>query len=626
MIGIAVLRVICCFLLGIVASLPAAAAQAAGDLLPRPAALERDVQFWIRVYSEISTNEGFLHDDRNLGVVYRKLTFEPGVTARARRDAVDRERNRIKAMLRRLAAGAADLSADEQRIAQAFGSEASPRRFATAVDAVRFQLGQADRFRAGVERSGTWETHIARTFAAMGLPPELAALPHVESSFNPGAWSKVGAAGLWQFMPATGRRYLRIDDAVDERMDPFRATEAAAQLLDYNYRLLGSWPLALTAYNHGAAGMRRARDAMGTSDITTIVRGYSSRSFGFASRNFYVSFLAALEIDRDPARYFSGVHRRAPMQFTEVELPAYVPLASLARAVGVGERELLRLNPALLPPVADGQRHVPAGYRLRLPTGAGNWTAATLSASLGPGQQHPRQRSGGTVKVAAGDTLSGIARRHGVTVQALARLNGLDVAGVLRQGRTLQLPAPAAPPAPVASASRPAPEPVTAAQEKADGPALAPVVEASAGGDPTDYAVAADGTIRVAAGETLGHVADWLGTSAARLRALNAIRPGRGIAMGQVLKLDFAAVAPAQFEARRVAWHQQLQAGFFAAHRIVGTHTYVTRPGDSLWQVMQRNEGVPSWLLQQYNPEVDFTSLRAGVSLVIPRVQALSVA
>ena len=156
-------------------------------------------------------------------------------------------------MLERLAAGASDLTEDEQAVADAFGAEASPARFRQAHDGVRFQLGQADRFREGLLRSGTWEGHIAEVFAERGLPPELAALPHVESSFDPTAYSKVGAAGLWQFMPATGRRYLRIDDAVDERLDPFRATEAAAQLLDFNYRFLGSWPLALTAYNHGAA-------------------------------------------------------------------------------------------------------------------------------------------------------------------------------------------------------------------------------------------------------------------------------------------------------------------------------------------------------------------------------------
>ncbi len=93
---------------------------------------------------------------------------------------------------------------------------------------MRFQLGQADRFREGLVRSGAWREHIADTFEKAGLPRELASLPHVESSFNTYAYSKVGAAGMWQFMRSTGRRFLRIDAVVDERLDPYSFTEAAA--------------------------------------------------------------------------------------------------------------------------------------------------------------------------------------------------------------------------------------------------------------------------------------------------------------------------------------------------------------------------------------------------------------
>ena len=96
---------------------------------------------------------------------------------------------------------------------------------------------------------------------------------------------------------------------VDERLDPYRASEAAARFLEQNYIVLGTWPLALTAYNHGPGGMRRAQEQFGTSDITTIVRKYNSRSFGFASRNFYVAFLAALEIDSNPEKFFGPIRR-----------------------------------------------------------------------------------------------------------------------------------------------------------------------------------------------------------------------------------------------------------------------------------------------------------------------------
>src|SRR5690606_24538689 len=120
-----------------------------------------------------------------------------------------------------------------------------------------------------------------------------------------------------------------------------------------------------------AAGMRRARDAMGTTDIATIVRNYSSKSFGFASRNFYVSFLAALTIDREPEKYFPGVKRRPEMTFSEVEMPSFMTAATLQKALKIERSDLVALNPALLPAVWEGRQYVPKGYRLRLPSEMG---------------------------------------------------------------------------------------------------------------------------------------------------------------------------------------------------------------------------------------------------------------
>ena len=136
---------------------------------------------------------------------------------------------------------------------------------AAAAERIRFQRGLAERFRDGLVRAGQWEPlHPRGDARTRALPQELAALPHVESSFNPSAYSHAGAAGLWQFMPGTGKQYLRIDRAVDERYDPWKSSEAAAKLLGANYRVTGAWPLAITAYNHGAGGMMRAVKQLGT--------------------------------------------------------------------------------------------------------------------------------------------------------------------------------------------------------------------------------------------------------------------------------------------------------------------------------------------------------------------------
>ena len=367
---------------------PALSATSTGSL-PRYAELQRDVDFWIRIYSGVPTSRGLLHDPVDLSIVYGEAEIPPGQPGSPeRRAAIEAARERWRSALRQAAdaleAGAGSSSDDVRRalgVWSAQGATPAPAALREAAGRVRFQLGQSDRFRAGLERSGAWRPHIARTLAAAGLPAELIALPHVESSFDPFAGSKVGAAGLWQFMPGTGKLYLRVDAAVDERYDPFRATEGAVQLLANNFRLLGSWPLALTAYNHGAAGMRRARDTMGTDDFAVIARRYRGSAFGFASRNFYPSFLAALTIDQDPGRWFPGVVRAPEAEYTEIELPRIAWMVDLQRTVGLPMTQLRELNPALREAAWRGERPLPAGYRLRLPAQTA-WTATTLAAEL----------------------------------------------------------------------------------------------------------------------------------------------------------------------------------------------------------------------------------------------------
>ena len=367
---------------------PALSATSTGSL-PRYAELQRDVDFWIRIYSGVPTSRGLLHDPVDLSIVYGEAEIPPGQPGSPeRRAAIEAARERWRSALRQAAdaleAGAGSSSDDVRRalgVWSAQGATPTPAALREAAGRVRFQLGQSDRFRVGLERSGAWRPHIARTLAAAGLPAELIALPHVESSFDPFAGSKVGAAGLWQFMPGTGKLYLRVDAAVDERYDPFRATEGAVQLLANNFRLLGSWPLALTAYNHGAAGMRRARDTMGTDDFAVIARRYRGSAFGFASRNFYPSFLAALTIDQDPGRWFPGVVRAPEAEYTEIELPRIAWMVDLQRTVGLPMTQLRELNPALREAAWRGERPLPAGYRLRLPAQTA-WTATTLAAEL----------------------------------------------------------------------------------------------------------------------------------------------------------------------------------------------------------------------------------------------------
>jgi len=668
----------------VVLLMPLAIAQApaADPQLPYPAQLQRDVDFWVRVYTRIDTDSGYLHDQYNLSVVYDTLHFAPNSSPRARQRIVNQARDHYVAELERIAAGQEPLSPEDERIKALWGTEATPARLREATDDIRFQLGQANRFKAGLIRSGTWQKDIAQALKDEGLPPELAALPLVESSYNPSAYSKVGAAGLWQFMRSTGRRFMRIDRTVDDRMDPFQATEAAAQLLAYNHRILGTWPLALTAYNHGVAGMRRAVDTLGTTDIVTIVRTYQSRTFGFASRNFYVSFLAALKIERDPEKYFGPIVPMREAKFREVRMPAYVDVRSLERALSLDSETLRELNPALRPAVWRGRLAVPRGYDLRLPAEGPTLTTAMLAKRLGsqallasaarrsrpqtaparlvaalvqpanasgvtPGAAAaPAANAGAAIPVVAtapanagsatrvtfaassptattlpdstpeGDALPQVASSFGMPKQRLLDFNGLEGSSASSQ--------PSADDS-AAAADNDTAQPVSAAQADALGPALGPADGSSQSADPTDYSVGPNDTIRVAAAETLGHYADWLGIRAQDLRRINHLRFGRPVMVGHRIRLDFRRVPPGEFEARRHNYHQALEASYFAAHRIVGTQQYLAQRGDSLWTLTRHFSQLPLWLLRQYNPDTDFANLRPGTQLVVPRIEDVSV-
>jgi len=707
---------------------------AADATFPRPAGLEPDIRFWTRIYSEVDTDGGLIHDSRDLRVVYEQIDFPPDLRQRTRERRIEKRKKEITAALRKLARGRrSDLSSHEQHVLSLFPEGVSNKTLSRAARQVRFQLGQANKFRSGIIRSGEWRDHIRETLREMGLPSGLAALPHVESSFTPSAYSRVGAAGLWQFTRSSGRRYMRVDHVVDERLDPFSATRAAGQLLQANKRLTGTWPLAITAYNHGAAGMRRASRKLGTRDIETIVRKYKSRTFGFASRNFYVEFLAARDVETRAEALFGKLELNRPIEYSTVELPFYGRASELADAIGLPIDRLRAANPALSALVWRNEKFVPRGFALRVPVAEADRPLSASIEGMAPDQRYAVQTPDRTHRVRRGDTLSGIAARYGTSVHQLASLNKLRSRNRIRIGQVLRLPhhgkipvmsppedgvhivsrgdsvsriaaryglsegellalntlpnrnrifpgqtlrvikppssprkqaaekteggpnaadtAPttAAPNAPAASptatpAATPAREVPGAIAPRQEGPPTtrltavsevtleAATVESGAASsdndgtselrrdllaDPADYSVAANGTIEIQPAETLGHIAEWLDVRASRLRQLNSIRYGSPLQTHSRLRLDFARVDRNEFERRRLEHHRALQTAFFERFEIAGTRTHVIRRGDSIWE-LSRSTGVPPWLIEQYNPDLDMNALVTGSTITLP--------
>ncbi len=615
------------------AGLLAATSHVAAETFPQPAELQPDVDFWVSIFTTYSTDEGVLHDNRNLAVVYDRLGMPAKLSRRERNRRVDVRRKQLQAVLRSLASGKrSNLSGEEARVLALWPADVSNETLGAAVKRIRYQQGLTDRFRSGLERSGRWRAYINEQFTALGVPLDIAALPHVESSYNPDARSHVGASGIWQFTRSTGRRFMRVDHVVDERNDPFAATRAAGRLLAYNYSITGNWPMAITAYNHGLAGVRRAMRQYGDEAYVEILRNYNGRTFGFASRNFYVAFLAAREVDQNVDKYFPGVVPEKPTDYETVNLATYVSVSGLSKSMGVSPATIAKHNPGLQATIWQGSKYLPKGFELRLPTGATSGSLATLVGGLPDDVTFAKQLPDMFHTVARGDTLSQIADAYDTRVSTLVALNQLSSSHRIRAGQRLRLPAagpiptgpePAQPAAVVASIA--AAEQQTKVEEMTPGAMASDLASSMLGtiqtallSDPSDYTVAADGTIEVQPLETLGHYGDWLEIKTQRLRDLNGLAFRTPVAVGDRIRLDLGTVEASVFEERRIAYQRAQQDGFFRQHVITGVSEHTIRRGESIWIIALRQYKVPVWLFRQYNPVLDMHNVHPGVKVQIP--------
>ncbi|KYG68362.1 lytic murein transglycosylase [Bdellovibrio bacteriovorus] len=262
-----------------------------------PKGMEKQVQFWIDVYTKYTTEQGVIHDAENVETVYEIVDLKGLKTEREKQKKVDEVKKIIAARL------------------------ATPEEG----ERLRFQLGQKDRMQDAIFYSGRYLEDMEKIFRDSKVPVELTRLAFVESSFNIMARSKVGASGIWQIMPYTARPYKMISPVVDKRNHPLEATKLAAKLLRQNYGMLESWPLAVTGYNHGPTGVLKMTKSYETRELGELIQNVRSRkSFGFASRNFYASFLAALEVEKNANKYYGSVVWSKPLPAQDLKLPVSV--------------------------------------------------------------------------------------------------------------------------------------------------------------------------------------------------------------------------------------------------------------------------------------------------------------
>ena len=250
-----------------------------------PQSLQNEVQFWIQIYTKYTTQQGLFHISGAVDQVIGDIDLTD-VFANPKWSAIRKEKE-AEILIRR----------KRQRIANQHGI--------TNIKHIRLQMGLKDRMENAIFNSGRYMPMMEEIFKKQDLPIELTRLVFVESSFNIQAQSRVGASGLWQIMPIIGKKFKYLDANHDLRNDPRSATLLAAKILKQNYQILKSWPLAVTSYNFGVGSMLKVQKKLKSKDDQYILNSADLNKYiGFASRNFYATFLAALYVESHANIYY----------------------------------------------------------------------------------------------------------------------------------------------------------------------------------------------------------------------------------------------------------------------------------------------------------------------------------
>ncbi len=631
------------FLVGLLA---AALAAEAGEW-PYRQELNSDVQFWIQVFTRYHTNQYIVHDSENLEIVYRLVTFDSTI----KRESREKQMRRIKKEIERTLFGMArkleqgdTLTAFERYIQKLLGKQATLVNLRMLSHQVRVQQGMRETFREGVRRSLAYLPYLRKIFQEEDLPEELCYLPHVESSFNIHARSRVGAVGMWQFMRSTGRLYMKVNRTIDQRRDPFVSTRAAARLLKYNYQELGDWALALTAYNFGVAGIRKAKKRV-KGDYLKIREEFRHRRFGFASRNFYPEFLAVVEIMRHREKYFPDVKPIPLPRSIEYRLKRAVKLPNLARRLNIPLDTLKQLNPAYTHRVWRGWNYVPRGYTIRLPMEGVDFSVLEnyveeytlpVATNVSPEKNKvPSRASKAALLASNGDkalAAHATKRETAPAPPALSHQLALAETGngylpfrwstpemilLAPELKTSKSPVKASPSLSSHSAFSPVkaePTPVAASFTPEEAHLRVRTILQTL----TPRLTPQNSQTQVFIHETLGHFAEWLQIPLSRLRRLNGLGHRSKLYLGQNLQLDFSRVSPERFLTRRLRYHEQILKSYLNKKLFVNFIEYEVNSGESVWEVARSRYGVPFELVAYLNAGLNLSEIKAGDVVKIP--------
>lgn len=310
--------------------------------------LKGRVDFWVKVYTQYTTKQGIFHLVDDPSFVLGKIDISPIMDNPY---LSSHEKSKKSELL---------IESKRKQYAEKF--KIDPKK-------IRLQMGLRERMRKALYLSGKYIDHMEEIFKNENLPPELTRLVYVESSFNVFAQSKVGASGLWQIMPSVARERRYISQDYDKRNHPLYSTRLAAKILKQNHKTLMSWPLAITAYNHGLAGVQRMVRKNKTAQIEKLIESDNvTSSWGFASKNFYPCFLAVLEVERNAVKYFGkGIIKAKPLNFIEYKLASQTPKSTILKKFGGSLTRFRLMNPHLNWAAIKKKNVIPSGVPLMLP-------------------------------------------------------------------------------------------------------------------------------------------------------------------------------------------------------------------------------------------------------------------
>ncbi len=336
-----------------------------------PIEIRNDVGFWFKVYTEYSSRQILIFDSSHLNLIYTVIDLDdPAESDNTPLNKVkisfDKYKNALLSLANRSSVNRR-FSYEETEILRKVKRLKIHTDFLVLAKGLKTQRGQRDNLIEGLIEEAPFLSKMEEIFRGMGLPLELTRLCLVESLFNSRALSKVGALGVWQFMPASAKKYLMMDSVkhVDERLSPLKATIAAGKLLQWNYSYFGDWILAIIAYNHGLKNLPVFDQGKTKfSKISYLFRGEgSSPALGFASRNYYSEFLAMVYIEAYRENFYGNLPDTAVKSVGFRQLGERQTGLGAALTYGISIEEFRVFNAD----VQDLQRPLPKGFWIAVP-------------------------------------------------------------------------------------------------------------------------------------------------------------------------------------------------------------------------------------------------------------------